>query len=186
MKPSCILRISREVPRCRQRGTSIVELPLALWIIVLMCFCTLVLATELLRFGFFWNACRESAMQASKCPTFQTDSSIGPSSVTTAQAWANKATAAFTGLTLTQINTYIVQVDATSGAVTKSASGQALASAADITKFIYDIQVELQGQIAPLIPFGGGLLGNVPGLTAPYPVVVRSQYTSEVPQGLNK
>src|SRR5271154_1515008 len=161
MKASRRMLINQEVPRCRQRGTSIVELPLALWIIVLMCFGTLVLATELLRFGFFWNACREAALQASKCSTFETDSSIGPSSVTTAQSWGNAATAAFTGLTLTQINTYIVQVDANSGAVTKSPAGQALATAADITKFIYDIQVELQGQITPLIPMGGGLLGNV-------------------------
>src|SRR5277367_5281085 len=118
-------RISQVVPRLA-RGTTIVELPLALWIIVLMLFTMLVLATELLRFGFFWNACREAAKQAAQCPTFQTDSFVGPSSVTTAQAWASKATTAFAGLTLLQTDTYIIQADVNSGTITKYPSGQKL------------------------------------------------------------
>jgi hypothetical protein len=178
--------ISQLVPR-RERGTTIVELPLALWIIVLLLFSMLVLATELLRFGFFWNACREAAKQAAQCQTFQTDSSIGPSSVTTAQTWSSNATNSFAGLTLLQTNTYIIQMDVNSGVKTKYPAGQALSAAADITKYIYDIQVEMQGQIEPLVRFGaGGEFGSVPGLTTAYQVVVRSQYTSEVPQGLNK
>jgi hypothetical protein len=57
----------------------------------------------------------------------------------------------------------------------------------DTSNNIYDIQVELIGQINPLVSYPmPGIFGNVPGLTGPMPCVVRSQYTSEVPQGLNQ
>jgi hypothetical protein len=171
----------------RHQGTTLAEMPLALWLIVIMCFVLLIIATESLRFGFFWNACRESAMQAAKCQTFQVDSMIGPSSVTTANTWAQKSTGAFTGLTLTAVNVYIVSTNVNSQQVTKGANGQKLAAAADVQNNIYSVQVELDGQIQPLIPAGFmGYFGNVPGLTGPFPVVVRSQYSSEVPQGLNQ
>ena len=58
------------------RGTTIAEMPLALWIILMICFCCLILCTETIRFGFFWNACREAAQQAAKCQTFLVNSSV--------------------------------------------------------------------------------------------------------------
>jgi hypothetical protein len=79
-----------------------------------MCFSLLILATEALRFGFFWNACREAAMQASKCQTFQTDTALGSSAVTTANSWAGRATSAFAGLTLQNVNVYILQTNVVS------------------------------------------------------------------------
>jgi len=162
------------------------EMPVALWIMILMCFPLLVIATSSLRFGFFWNACREAAQQAAKCQTFQVDSSAGPSSVTMANTWAAKAAGSFSGLTMTAVDVYIVTTNVTSQATTKSGNGQKLAAAADIANNLYSIQVELDGQIQPLIPAGMGFFGNIPGLTGPFPVVVRSQYSAEVPQGLNQ
>ncbi len=168
-------------------GTTMAEMPVALWLIILMCFSLLVLATETLRFGFFWNACREAAQQAAKCQTFQNDSSTGPSSVTEANTWAQKATSSFSGLTLTSVNVYIVQTNVNSRVTTKNPPGQKLAAAADITNNIYSIQVQLSGQVEPLTPVTfQGVFGNIPGLTGPFPVVVRSQYSCEVPQGLNQ
>jgi hypothetical protein len=161
-------------------------MPVALWIIVMMCFSLLILATETVRFGFFWNASREAAQQAAKCQTFQTDSVVGPSSVTAANTTANKATNAFTGLTLLSVNVYILQTNVLSGVTIKNPANLKLGAAADTNNNIYDLQVELTGQIEPLVPVGSGMFGNVPGLTGPYPVVVRAQYSSEVPQGLNQ
>jgi hypothetical protein len=174
--------------KCRaSRGTTIAEMPLALWIILMMCFCLLILATETIRFGFFWNACRESAQQAAKCQTFLVDSAVGTSACNTATAWAGTATSAFTGITLLQpVNVYILSTDVISGQTTKSLNRIPLGAAADITNNIYDIQVELNGQIEPLIRFSHDYFGDVPGLTIPFPITVRSQYTSEVPQGLNQ
>ena len=174
-------------PRGR-RGTTMAEMPAALWLLILMCFPMIIVATSSLRFGFFWNAAREAAMQAAKCQTFQNNSAVGISAVNTADAWAAQATNSFSGITITPpVNVYILQTNVTSGTTTKGTSRTALTTAADTANNIYDIQVEINGQIAPLVPVVfGGIVGPVPGLTAPFPVVVRSQYVSEVPQGLNK
>ncbi|MBS1994242.1 MAG: hypothetical protein JSS83_27210 [Cyanobacteria bacterium SZAS LIN-3] len=172
----------------RQRGTTMSEMPVALWLIVLMCFPLLIVATSSLRFGFFWNAARETAMQAAKCQTFQNDSSVGISAVNTADLWATKATASFPGITVVPpVNVYIVQTNVISGATTKNANRQKLAAAADTDNNIYDIQVEINGLIEPLVRVPmAGIAGPIPGITEPFPIVVRSQYTAEVPQGLNK
>ena len=170
----------------RQHGTTLAEMPLALWIIAIMCFTLLILAVETMRFGFFWNACREAAAQAAKCQTFQNDSSIGPSAVTTATTWASKATSAFTGLTLNAVHVYILQSDVNATTTVQNPDSIALATAADTTQYIYEIQVELDGQIEPIVPLGAGVFGSIPGLTGPFPVVVRSQYAAEDPQGLNQ
>jgi len=167
-------------------GTTIAEMPVALWLIIVMCFPMLILATSSIRFAFFWNAAREAAMQASKCATFQNDSSVGISAINTADLWATKATSGFPGITVTPpVNVYIVQTNVVSGITSKGTSRQKLASAADIDNNIFDIQVEISGQIEPLLRVQlGGL--SIPGLTDPFPVVVRSQSTVENPQGLNQ
>ena len=141
-----------------------------------------------LRFGFFWNAAREAALQASQCQTFQSDTSAGPSSVTTANKVAALASQAFTGITLVPpVNVYILQTNVTSKISQKGTANTALPLPADITNNIYDVQVELNGQIEPLIrAANNGMLGSIPGLTGPFPVVVRAQFNSEVPQGLNQ
>jgi hypothetical protein len=168
-------------------GTTLAEMPLALWIVIMMCFSLLILATETLRFGFFWNACREAALHAAQCPTFVYDTSLGKSACNTATSWATLASSSFSGITLVgPVNVYIMQTDVYSGITTKSMSRVPLVTAVDTSHNIYDIQVELNGQIDPLVPFGQSWFGSVPGLCAPIPVTVHSQYTAEVPQGLNK
>jgi hypothetical protein len=172
----------------RKRGTTIAEMPAALWLLILMAFPMIIVATSALRFGFFWNACRESAMQAAKCQTFLTSTSVGPSACSTADAMSAQAAGAFTGITIIPpVNVYIMSTNVNTSTTTKGATRTPLAAAADTANNIYDIQVEINGQVEPLIrvPFAG-LQGAVPGITGPYPVVVRSQYTSEVPQGLNQ
>jgi len=171
-----------------RRGTTMAEMPAALWLLIFMAFPLIIVATSALRFGFFWNACRESAMQAAKCQTFQNDSAVGISSVNTADAWSAKAAGAFSGITIVPpVNVYIVQTNVVNGTSTTNPSRTKLPAAADTDNNIYDIQVELNGTVEPLIRVPmAGIAGPIPGITGPYPVVVRSQYTSEVPQGLNQ
>jgi hypothetical protein len=177
----------RQYSFCRMNtGTTMAEMPLALWIILTLCFALLILATETMRYGFFWNACREAAQQASQCQTFQNNSAIGLSSVTTANNAANNAASAFNGITITSINVYIVSTNVASGVTLVNPRNIKLVTAADINSNIYDVMVELNGQIEPIVPMAAGVFGPIPGLTGPYPVVVRSQYKSEVPQGLNQ
>jgi hypothetical protein len=172
----------------RRNGTTMAEMPLALWIIIMLCFTLLIFVTNFMRFGFFWNACREAAQQAAKAQTFLNDTvATGPSACTVANTWGALATNCWSGLTLTATNVYIVQTNVITQTTTTYPTRTKLAAAADTTQNIYCIQVELQGQIAPLVPFSTqGFFGNVPGLTGPFPVDVKSQYTAEVPQGLNQ
>lgn len=181
------MRGSSQIDRRRTgTGTTIAEMPVALWLIIVMCFPMLVLATSSIRFAFFWNAAREAATQASKCPTFQNDTSVGISAINTADLWATRATSGFPGITVTPpVNVYIVQTNVVSGITSRGTSRQRLASAADTDNNIFDIQVEISGQIEPLLRVQlGGL--SIPGLTDPFPVVVRSQSSVENPQGLDK
>lgn len=181
------LRIHCRKRVARARGTTISEMPLALWIIILLCFSLLILASITIRFGFFWNACRQAAQSGAKCQTFATTTSLGPSACAAADLMIQRSTAAFSGISANQVNIYILITDVNTKTTTKNPSRTALAAAADTGNFIYSIQVELIGQVNPLIQFPvQGLVGNVPGLTGPVPVVVRSQYAAEVPQGLNK
>lgn len=161
------------------------EMPVALWLIILMCFPMLMLATTTLRFGFFWNACREAAQRAASCPTFLNDTGLGVSACNTADFWVNKATSSFSGISVVSTNVYILQTDVNNGTCTKSANRTPLVNPADTTNNIYDIQVEINGQVDPLIPFISSM-GSVPGLTGPFPVTVKSQYNCDVPQGLNQ
>lgn len=174
--------------RGRRIGATAAEMPVALWLMIIMAFPLLILATSSLRFALFWNASREAAQRAAQCQTFQDDSAVGQSSVNVADFWAAKATNAWGGIPLTNPpNVYIVQTNVNSGTRTVFPSRTKLVNVADTENCIYDIQVELNGNIEPLITFPGAtMLGNVPGLTGPYPVVVQSQYNCEVPQGLNK
>ena len=172
----------------RNHGTTAAELPVALWLIIAISFPLLILATTSLRFALFWNASREAAQRAASCQTVQFDSPVGPSSVNSADLWAQKATAAFGGFQLSEpAKVYIVETDVNSGTTITHPSRTKLASVADIENKIYEIQVELNGQVDPIVTFPGiqGMV-NIPGLTGPYPVTVRSQYSCEVPQGLNR
>lgn len=170
----------------RLSGTTMAEMPVALWLIILMCFPMLMLATTTLRYGFFWNACREAAQRASACQTFLVDTPQGQSACTTADFWVNKAVGSFSGITVVGApNVYILQTNVATQTQTKNPNRTPLAVAADTNTYIYDIQVELNGQVDPLIPFIS-MMGSVPGLTGPFPVTVRSQYSCEIPQGLNQ
>ncbi len=180
--------------RTRHRGNSMVELPLALWLIlVCLAFPLIMLATMAIRYGFFWNAAREAAQNAAKCQTFlANDASAGLiSSVNTARFWAVKSAQAFSGITLGPIpgsgcQVFILYTDlgGTSG---NQPADTPLATAADPLNNVYTIQVQLSGSFDPLLPMPGGILGvGVPGLTSPAPVMVLSTAGAEVPQGLNK
>lgn len=165
------------------------ELPLAMWIMIVgLCFPLLVIATSSMRFGFFWNACREAAQQAARCQTFQNNSSVGTSAINTADQVAALSANSFSGISIVPpVNVYILQTNVISGQSTKNPSRTKLAAAADTDNNVYEIQVELNGMIQPLISNPvTGMLGSIPGLTGPFPVTVRAQYSCEVPQGLNQ
>ncbi len=164
-------------------------MPVVMWITILgICFPVMILAVGTLRFGFFWNACREAATQAAKCPTFEVDSSLGKSAINTADLVASMATNSFSGISIVgPVKVYILQTDVNAGTSTQNPDRQKLPAAADTDRNIYEVQVELDGQVEPLIRYPvQGMFGSIPGLTGPFPVTVRAQNSCEIPQGLNQ
>lgn len=175
----------------RIKGTTIPEAPLVLWIIIVgFMFPLLLLATIAFRFGLFWNACREATLTAARCSTFQVDPAVpvgSMSAVNTANAVANKAVNSFTGITVVPpINVYILSTALATSTTSKGAANTCLAAAADAVNNVYDVQVEMTGQIQPLVTLSSPVFGSIPGLSGPITVTVRSQSGVEIPQGLNK
>ena len=85
------------------------------------------------------------------------------------------------------VQVYILQTDVSSGVQTQNPVRQKLPAAADTDKNIYEIQVQLDGQVEPLIRYPvTGMFGAIPGLTGPFPVTVKAQYSCEIPQGLDQ
>lgn len=163
------------------------ELPLAIWLVILcFAFPLLILATLSIRYGFFWNAAREACTQAAHCQTFLANTAVGgTSAVNTANNVASTAASAFTGITMTSCDVIIISSTIPGGVITRGAPGAKLASPADPENNQYTIEVALTGQVEPLIRQSGGVMGQIVGLTAPFPVKVTWQNAFENTQGLN-
>jgi hypothetical protein len=174
------------------------EMPVAIWLMVMcIAFPLIVLVTLSIRFGLFWLAAREAVQKAAQCQTYLVDppASIGgQSSVNTAQQVTMRACSSFGGITLASpAEVYIIQMPVVVGeqgrpAATSTPIGPntKLTAPADSENNIYQIQVILKGQIAPLVSLPVAVLGPIPGLTTPFPVTVKAQQQVEDVQSLNE
>lgn len=103
----------------------------------------------------------------------------------TADQVASMAANSFNGISIVNpVHVYIVQTDVSAGSSVSNPDRQKLPAAADTDQNIYEIQVQLDGLIAPMVPVNS--FGDIPGLTSPFPVTVKAQYSCEVPQGLDQ
>ena len=168
------------------KGASIIEIAPVLFVLLLMLTFPLInLATSSLRYTFLVTASRDAADAASKSKTFQDDSSsTSLSAVHTADIMARRIAAGFKGITLDNISTNLVITDIASQTVARQSSK--LSQAADTSTYLYNIEVILTGKVSPLINYGGGILPQVPGLSAPMSVSVQSLRYCEYPDGLNR
>jgi hypothetical protein len=171
------------------------EMPLALWLMVMcIAFPLLVLVTLSIRFGLFWNAAREAVQKAAQCQTYQVDPPAtigGLSAVDTAQQVTTQACSTISGITLASpAEVYIIQIPlataGTAGTYVPIGPNTKLPGPADSDNNLYQIQVILKGQIAPLVALPAAVLGPIPGLTTPFPVTVKAQQQVEDVQGLNE
>lgn len=184
------LRGRDRVRRCS--GTTIAEAPLAMWIIIVgMMFPLVCLVMIMFRYGLFWNAAREAAQQAGRAPTFLADPT-GPngvggiSAVNAAQSVATLSASAFTGITLQPIRVYIITTNLGTAVVTKNPANTPLSTPADPVNNVYDVLVELRGQMQPFVPMNFFPFSGIAGLGAPISLTACSQYSVEIPQGLNQ
>jgi hypothetical protein len=168
-------------------GTSFVEAPVAIWILILGLVMPLIaFATIGLRYTFFLNAAHQAVHAAAQAKSFQQDFPPNLSSQTLAQQTALTCTKAFSGVILNSVTTSIVITPAQAGSAPTMQSSP-LSTPADDTKFLYQIQVQLVGQLSPLIPLPTTVFGfNIPGLTAPYQIQTIAKEVSENTQGLSE
>ena len=70
------------------------------------------------------------------------------------------------------------------GASTIIGPNAPLNSPADPTVNLYQLRVDVAGQIQPVISLSSDIFGNIPGLTGPIPVKMSMMRVFENPQGL--
>lgn len=129
-------------------------------------------------------ACRDAAFFAAKAKSFKADvSGTELSAVTTANNILKALPSHFNGISVPKVVTFIVVTDLTSGSVTRYSTP--LATPANTDKFLYNIEVVATADIDPLIFFNRTIFGDIPGLTASFPMTIRSSEYCEFPQGLN-
>ncbi|HEY9714456.1 MAG TPA: hypothetical protein V6C72_13375 [Chroococcales cyanobacterium] len=170
----------------RETGSAFLDIPFALWILILGIFMPLIcFATIGLRYTFFMNAANQAAHAASHAKSFEQDFPPNMSSQTIAREIAQKACQAFAGIKLNSVTTYIVITPVAAGS-SPSQQASKLSTPADEENNLYQIQVRLSGEINPFIPLPTGVFGyKIPGLTNPYPVDLFAKEPSENTQGLN-
>lgn len=167
-----------------QKGSVLLELPIALWIIFAILFVPLVGLVSINIRGTIMDAIVKDAVHAaSKARTFNTSSADGPSAVESAQSVVSQRLAGFPGISASQINTRIILTDITSGSISRSNSPLTLV---DSSRFIYQVETAVTGQVDPLFGGNSAIFGNLPGFTSPLPVQYSAREMFENPQGLNR
>jgi hypothetical protein len=163
------------------------EMPIAMWLcLVCIGIPLLILVGITLRFSLFRNAVREAAAAAASSNTYLVDYSQ-PSAVHAANQAATTAVKAFSGITLSSVNCYILETPISSMAVAPNVYGpnQILPHSADISQFMYQVRVQINGQVDPFLSVPNNLFGTIPGLSAPLVVTnLTEDRVVEKPQGL--
>ncbi len=159
----------------RCTGSQLVELPIAIWLAVLVLFLPLLDLSLLgLRVGTLHAAARNGAREAGRAPTFTEAASLASTKVT------QSLNAGFGGNTLDKVTTAVISTPIDGGEPTRSTGP----IAADPDNNVYQIEVVVEGTAAPLVEIN--FFGDIPGLSKPFPVSVACTEMVEHPKGLSK
>lgn len=173
----------------RCRGTTLAELPMGLWVIFVgMGMPLICLMLTVARYVVFMEAANQAVNLAAQAQQYYS-SSGSSSAVTQAQDQAVAVASSFSGLTISPENVkcYIVVTPLSSG----NSSGNSaiygpntmLTKPADPTQNLYQVQVNITGQIQPIISMPGYFMA-IPGLNAPLTVQTAMTRVFENPSGL--
>ena len=170
----------------RTQTGSLVEVAPVLWFLLLMLtFPLLNLATVGLRYTFLLGASRDAVQAASVAKTFLVDlDSSNPSAVDAAQAIATQECADFKGIHLTNVTTNLVITNLNTNAVTIQSTP--LSGPADTANFFYQVQVITTAKVDPFLTYRGAIFGNIPALTGPATFSLASQQMCENPTNMNQ
>ena len=170
--------------RRSQRGSSLLELPLMLWVMFGLLFVPmLALASITLRGSVMDSVVRDAAHVASKARTFAANTPEGLGAREAATATVTDRLSAFPGITASAVDATILITNISSGVITRSNTPLV---AVDSSRNIYQIETTVRGTVAPLLGGNAAIFGNVPGFTTPIQVSHNAREMCENPQGLTR
>ncbi len=167
-------------------GSSLIELPVTMWVLFIMFFVPLVdLATICLRTAYFYSAVHAASLDACRANSLTQEVDHQRPAVTLAKESLTRRVMLFRGLELKQIKLFLVRIDT----ATREQQVYPLGStppvlAADSASSIYQLQIVASASISPLLPMKSTAFVNIPGITAAIPFSVSDQQYIENPQGL--
>lgn len=174
---------NRTTGRCSS-GSTLLELPVMLWVLFIVLFIPMLcLASITLRGAIMDSIAREAAHVAAKARTFSAATTEGPSAEEAASTTVTDRLSAFPGISASSVDTQIVLTEISTGTITRS---DAPLATVDTSKFIYQIETTVRGEIDPLVPGNPAIFGNMPGLSAPMKVQYTSREMFENAQGLTQ
>lgn len=170
------------------QGSSIAELPAALFLLILVLVLPLAdLGTIALRSATVFSAARNAAHQAGRSKSFLKNGGSGElSAKNAALAWVKetcKASLAGTEIEADDVRLSIIGTPLTPEYPVLRTSEPLLESQPE--HYLYQIEVTVRGKVEPLVLLSSGLFGEVPGLTCPMVVSASFREYCEHPSGLN-
>jgi hypothetical protein len=168
-----------------QTGSSMLEMPAMLWIsIIVMLMPMLSLATITLKSALMNAAVQDGVFLAAKAKTFQVGTSDKPAAMALAEGTVRGNAKKFQGLNVANVETDIIITPVAGGPPTRSPNK--LTTPADTSRFIYQIETIVRGEIQPLFQVNPNIVGSIPGVSAPVLITYSAREMAENPQGLNK
>lgn len=173
-------------------GSYLVEAPgIMLILFVFLTFPLMDMAAVGLRSYFLITSAREAAHHASKSLTYSTAAPLPAGTLannvpamTVASDTVRNYLRPFSGVEASNIKVGILIVDNATGSRSGPFFEPLSQDQINLAKNQYYLDVQVQGNVKPLISYEGGLLGSIPGLTAPYNLFAHGEDVFENPKGL--
>jgi hypothetical protein len=160
-------------------GYSIIEMPLAMWLIFIgLLFPLAVVGSLGYRATLLYYGSEQACRKAAKAATFTDAQAKASSAMTTFLG-------AFTGIDVTSNKVGILRKPLTAGAPTYY-SAKLAAGTVDTSKDIFFVVIDIDANLAPLVQCGNWMGIDIPGLSSPYTLRIRQQAYFENPTGLTE
>lgn len=142
-----------------------------------------------MRACFVMNSAKIGAERACKSLTYEAKANIpdgtianNTPAVAVARAEVTRYLNSFSGAKLIDIKTGIVDIDNVTGE--KKGPYYHVLNQRPQENHTYYIDVQVKAETDPLISYKGGMLGEIPGFTKPFPLAIHGQRVFENPKGL--